>query len=621
MSQLADLPLGARPLPGGGASFRVWAPHAERVELVLLSDDARHVPLAPLPRGYHAAVVDGVAEGARYRFRLDGGDPLPDPASRWQPEGVHGPSAVAGGAFAWTDDAWRPPPLRDWVLYELHVGAFTPEGTFDAVVPQLPALAELGIRALELMPVAAFPGTRNWGYDGVHPFAVQESYGGPRGLKRLVDAAHRHGLAVVLDVVYNHLGPEGNYLASYGPYFTHVYHTPWGKALNFDERGSDQVRAYFVENACQWVGEYHIDGLRVDAVHAILDRSARPFLRELAARARARAAADGRPAVSIAESDLGDPRVLYGPERGGLGMDGQWLDDFHHALHALLTGETAGYYADFGALAQLGEAYRRGYVYTGQYSRYRDRSHGAAPQGMPPRAFVVYTQNHDQVGNRPAGDRLAATLPHARLRLAAATVLLSPFTPLLFMGEEYGETNPFPYFVSHTEPALVEAVRRGRRAEFAGFHDDPAAAVPDPQAESTFRSAVLDRNRTGQPAHAALLALHRTLLRLRREVAALRPATMEDIRVEVDEARGVLTVRTAGAGGSALLLLHFGAGNERVALPEAAGGWRVLLDTGAPRWRPDGDFEHPESERREPVETIELAPWSAAALVLEEQEA
>ncbi|MEX0893975.1 MAG: malto-oligosyltrehalose trehalohydrolase [Gemmatimonadota bacterium] len=619
MSQLAELPLGARPLPGGGASFRVWAPHAERVEVVLLSDDARHVPLAPLPRGYHAAVVDGVAEGTRYRFRLDGGEPLPDPASRWQPEGVHGPSAVVGVAFNWTDDSWRAPPLRDWVLYELHVGSFTPEGTFDAVIPHLPALAELGVRALELMPVAAFPGTRNWGYDGAHPFAVQESYGGPRGLKRLVDAAHRHGLAVVLDVVYNHLGPEGNYLAPYGPYFTRVYHTPWGSALNFDERGSDQVRGYFVENACQWVGEYHIDGLRVDAVHAILDRSARPFLRELAARARARAAADGRPAVIIAESDLGDPRVLYGPERGGLGMDGQWLDDFHHALHALLTGEARGYYADFGALAQLGKAFRRGYVYTGQYSRYRDRSHGAAPNGVPPRAFVVYAQNHDQVGNRPAGDRLAATLDHAKLRLAAATVLLSPFTPLLFMGEEYGETNPFPYFVSHTDPALVEAVRRGRKEEFAGFHD--GQEVPDPQAESTFRSAVPDRDRASQPAHAALLALHRALLQLRREVPALRPASMEDIHVDVDEARGVLRVRTAGAGGSALLILHFGDGNERVALPDAAGGWRVLVDTGAARWRPDADFERPEPDPREPVETIELAPWSAVALLHEEQEA
>lgn len=617
MSHLAEIPLGARPLADGSSSFRVWAPAAARVELVLEGHDERTLPLAPLPHGYHAAVVDGVRHGARYRFRLDGGQPLPDPASRWQPEGVHGPSAVLGAAFDWTDEGWRPPALRNWVLYELHVGTFTPEGTFDAIVPRLSALAELGVTTLELMPVAPFPGERNWGYDGVHPHAVQESYGGPHGLKRLVDAAHAHGLAVVLDVVYNHLGPEGNYLEAYGPYFTNVYQTPWGRAVNFDGRGSDHVRAYFVANARQWVGEYHVDGLRLDAVHAIMDRSARPFLRELTAAAHARAAADGRPAVIIAESDLGDPRVLYGPERGGLGLDGQWLDDFHHALHVLITGERRGYYADFGALEQLAAAFERGYVFTGQYSGYRDRSHGGVPRGVPPAAFVAYAQNHDQVGNRAAGDRLAAGLPHDRLRLAAAAVLLAPFTPLLFMGEEYGETNPFPYFVSHTDAELAAAVRRGRREEFAAFHG--AGTVPDPQAERTFRSAVLTWNEPGSAEHASLRALHTELLRIRREVAALRPDTFADVDVEVDQARAVLRVRTAGAAGSVLLLLHFGGDTARVPLPAAPGTWRILVDTGAPRWQPGAAAAAPAAEAAAPLETIDLTPWSAVALLHEER--
>ena len=441
-------------------------------------------------RGYHEVLVDGVEPGTLYRYRLDGTLERPDPASRCQPEDVHGPSQVVDSHFDWDDSAWCGIPLREYILYELHVGTFTPEGTFEAIIPYLPELKALGITAIELMPIAQFPGQRNWGYDGVYPFAVQHSYGGPDGLKRLVQACHRHGLAVVLDVVYNHLGPDGNYLGDYGPYFTERYKTPWGGALNFDGPYSDEVRRFFIDNALFWVTEFRIDALRLDAVHAILDHSAQPFLQELGLALQARAEHMNRRIYAIAESALNDTRIIRSRELGGYGLDAQWNDDFHHALRVLLTDDRGGYYQDFGELGHLAKAFREGFVYAGDYSAYRRRRHGHSSRHMPAQQFVVFAQNHDQVGNRMFGERLSQLVSLEALKLAASAVLLSPFIPLLFMGEEYGEVAPFQYFISHLDPQLVDAVRRGRREEFAAFawQGEP----PDPQDIATFQRAKLD---------------------------------------------------------------------------------------------------------------------------------
>jgi maltooligosyltrehalose trehalohydrolase len=484
------------------------------------------------PRGDFTVDVPGVGAGVDYLYVIDGDHALPDPVSRWQPHGVHGPSrTVAADAFAWSDAAWSGlATMADHVIYELHVGTFTEAGTFDAIVPRLGALRALGITAIELMPVAEFPGDRNWGYDGVALYAPHGRYGGPEGLKRLVDAAHGHGLAVVLDVVYNHVGPEGNYLDRFGPYFTERYRTPWGRAVNYDGPGSDGVRRHVIDNARHWITEYHIDALRVDAVHGIYDLGARHVLAELTDVVRAQGAALGRTVHLIAESDQNDPRVVCPTDDGGLGFDAQWADDLHHALHVALTGETDGYYADFAGDVlhdALPTALATPFVYGGRYSPARDRVHGASAESVPRDRFVVCAQNHDQVGNRAAGDRLSTLVDEARRRFAAAVVLLSGYVPLLFMGEEYGETRPFPYFVSHSDPALVDAVRAGRRREFADF---PWEAVPDPQDAATFRSAILDWERRERADGATMLAWYDELLTLRRGEPALRPGAA-DVRV------------------------------------------------------------------------------------------
>lgn len=560
--------LGASYLGDGRCRFRLWAPGAVRAEVHLLGPGERMVPMRRAPRGYHVAEADPVAPGTRYRYRLDGREELPDPASRHQPEGVHGPSAVVDpAAHAWRDGTWRGPDPGALILYECHVGTFTDEGTFAAIIPRLPDLVRLGVTALELMPVAQFPGARNWGYDGVYPLAVQDSYGGPEGLCRLVDACHGHGLAVVLDVVYNHLGPEGNYLPAFGPYFMAAYRTPWGAALNFDGPDSDEVRRLFRESAVHWVREYHVDGLRLDAVHAILDRSPRPFLAELAAAVRRAAARAGRRVVLIAESDANDPRLLRPPSQGGLGLDAVWSDDFHHALHALLTGERDGYYADFGDLRRLAAAYAHGFAFTGQRSRYRRRRHGAPPTGRAPRQFVVFAQNHDQVGNRAVGERLGSLVGPDAVRLAAAAVLLSPFTPLLFMGEEHAERAPFLYFTSHGDPALAEAVRDGRRRECAAA--GWAAVPPDPQAEATFARS---RPAGGSGGDRGVRRLYAELIRLRGELGS-GPARVRQVGADT-----LLVLRAGHA-----VALHFGSGGV-VPLDLPAGRWRRRLDTADVRW-------------------------------------
>lgn len=501
----------------------VWAPRAQTVELLLDGerDDARLVRMQSLPRGYFLHTEAIAREGQRYAYCLDGGPPRPDPASRWQPEGVHRPSAMwCPQQFPWSDGQWRGVPREQLAIYELHVGTFTPEGTFDAVVPRLGQIRELGVTAIELMPLAQFPGSRNWGYDGVHPFAVQNSYGGPRGLQRLVNAAHRAGLGILLDVVYNHLGPEGNYLAEFGPYFTDRYHTPWGRAINFDDSGSDGVRAFVLQNVRQWVRDFHVDGLRLDAVHAIFDCSPRHILSEIHDVVLDESCRLGRPVHAIAESDLNDVRLINPRQCGGCGLDAQWSDDFHHAVHALMTGERHGYYADFGLPKHLVKSLNQTFVYDGVFSEYRGRRHGASAGEHSGDRFVVCVQNHDQVGNRPGGDRIGSLFSPAQQRLAAGLLLLSPHLPLVFMGEEYGESNPFPYFCSFDDQRLIEAVRRGRQNEVASFM--ATTQIADPQSEATFLAARLKWDWPRDSWQAGLRHLYRDLFHARRNWPAMQ---------------------------------------------------------------------------------------------------
>jgi maltooligosyltrehalose trehalohydrolase len=603
--------LGARPTSTGGCAFTVWAPRAGRVEAHVLAPVERIVALHRDEWGYHRGEVADIGAGALYRYRLDGERELPDPASRLQPQGVHGPSAVVDTAFQWSDEEWRGLPLADHVFYELHVGAYTEQGTFAGVIPHLPDLAELGVTALELMPVGQFPGTRNWGYDGVYPFAAQNSYGGPRALAGLVDACHGHGLAVVLDVVYNHLGPEGNVLVQYGPYFTDRYRTPWGPAVNFDGPDSDHVRRFFIENALSWVRDFHVDGLRLDAVHAIVDRSPRPFLGELEEAVHGEAARLGRPVHLFPESADNDARLVRGPEFGGYGLDAVWSDDFHHAVHALLTGEQDGYYQDYGALDHLVRVFRDGFAYTGQYSTYRRRRHGSRCDDIPRRRFIVFAQNHDQVGNRARGERLSTLVPFEALKLAAGLVALSPFLPLLFMGEEYGEEAPFPYFVSLGAPDLVEAVRRGRRAEFASFVW--LGEIPDPQAEETFRAARLDRRGAERDGARKLRDFYRAVLRLRRGERALGAGRVASPDVRADVVARTLLVLRDGERGQLSLLAHFGERAEEVTLPLPAGQWLRLLDSADERFGGPGSLVPAEIAAHGQA-LLTLPPWSVAVL-------
>jgi len=574
--------VGAWYLGEGRCRFRVWAPVAQSVEVRLLAPRERLIPMTRRARGYYEAEVDDVEPGALYRYRLDGVLERPDPASQFQPQDVHGPSQIVDSQFDWDDGAWCGIPLRQYILYELHVGTFTPEGTFAAIIPHLPELKALGITAVELMPIGQFPGSRNWGYDGVYPFAVQHSYGGPAGLKRLVQACHRQGLAVVLDVVYNHLGPEGNYLGDYGPYFTERYKTPWGAALNFDGPHSDEVRRFFIENALFWVTTFHIDALRLDAVHAIVDHSAQPFLEELGLALHARAEALNRRIYAIVESALNDTRLIRPCELGGYGLDAQWNDDFHHALRVLLTGDRAGYYQDFGELQQLAKAFRDGFVYAGEYSRYRWRRHGNSSRHIPAQRFVVFAQNHDQVGNRLFGERLGQLVSWEALKLAASAVILSPFIPMLLMGEEYGETAPFQYFISHLDAQLVDAVRRGRREEFASFiwQVEP----PDPQEVTTFQDAKLNQRLRHEGHHRTLFAFYQELIRLRKELPALAHSSKEQMDVLGFEREKILYVRRWCEVQDVCMTLHFGRSQTSLRVPLPVGQWHKCLDSAEERW-------------------------------------
>jgi maltooligosyltrehalose trehalohydrolase len=508
-------------------AFEVWAPRPQRVELDL---GDRRIAMKRDQRDWWRVEVPDAGPGTRYRFALDGGPPRADPRSPSQPAGIDGPSEVVDReSHRWTDQAWRGLPLASAVLYELHVGTFSAQATFDGVADRLDHLVDLGVTAVELMPVAEFSGDRGWGYDGVLLYAPHHAYGGPDGLRRLVDACHDRGLAVVMDVVYNHLGPAGNYLGEYGPYFTDRYSTPWGEAVNFDGAGSDEVRRFFLDNALMWLRDYHCDGLRLDAVHAIIDSSAIHVLEELAVEVEALAAHIGRTLWLIAESDLNDPRIVRRREVGGYGIDAQWSDDFHHALHTALTGETSGYYSDFGGLERLADALRRAFVYDGAFSQHRSRRHGRPIGDLSGDRFVGYSQNHDQVGNRALGERLAALTSPGRLRIAAALELMAPFVPMLFQGEEWAASTPFQYFTDHRDPELGRAVSQGRRREFAAFGWRPED-VPDPQDLATWRRSVLEWDEVGKGDHAALLDWYRRLIALRRGQPALTDGRLQRVR-------------------------------------------------------------------------------------------
>ncbi|MBW6521811.1 MAG: malto-oligosyltrehalose trehalohydrolase [Desulfoarculaceae bacterium] len=584
--------LGPTPV-SDGVFFRVWAPRAAKVAVRLISDKSGTRELRPEEKGYFSGLVPGMEAGDLYTFLLDNSVERPDPASRCQPQGVHGPSqVVTPSAHQWQDASWQGIDLTDFIIYELHVGTFSPAGTFADVEQRLDYLCELGITAVELMPVAQFPGGRNWGYDGVYPYAVQTSYGGADGLKRLVAACHQRGLAIILDVVYNHLGPEGNYLHAFGPYFTDRYQTPWGEAINFDGPGSDGVRDYVVGNALFWIEEYHLDALRLDAVHTIFDFSAHHILDELGEAVHQLAATLGRKAYVIAESDLNDSRLIRPRKQGGYGLDGLWNDDFHHALHTLLTGEHQGYYEDFGDFEQLGTAFRDGFVYAGSYSRYRQRHHGNDASDIAPCRFVVCAQNHDQVGNRKDGDRLAVHLDLERLKLAAGTVLLSPYLPLLFMGEEYGEIAPFHYFVSHSDAALIKSVSCGRQEEFNAF--DWEGEILSPQDEITFQRSRIDIGLRHQGRHALLYGFYCRLIALRKKHPSLGTVSRQNCLVRrAGDGQALLLTRNTNHHRS-LCILNFGDTPLAIDLPRP-GTWDLLLDSSDREWSEHGALPAPDN--------------------------
>ncbi len=579
--------IGAQVRPGG-VIFRVWAPKVRQVSVQLsVGKGKRTIQLHFEGDGYFSGIADQAQAGDRYRYLLDGKLERPDPASRYQPEGVHGPSQVVDpAAFSWRDEEWRNPPLHDYLIYELHVGTFTSEGTFASIIPRLDYLADLGVTAVELMPVAQFPGDRNWGYDGVNLFAPHAGYGGPENLRKLVDTCHAHGLAVVLDVVYNHLGPEGNYLRDYGHYFTDRYRTPWGDAVNFDGPYSDDVRAFFIANALHWIREYHVDALRIDAVHGMFDLGARHFLVELNEAVRREEGRLGRAIYLIAESDLNDSRIISPCDEGGYGLDAQWNDDFHHALHAVLTGERDGYYRDFGEASHLVKALREKYVYSGQFSSYRCRRHGNSVARRQCGQFVVFAQNHDQVGNRMLGERLAALVSFETLKLAAALVLLSPYIPMLFMGEEYGEDNPFLYFVSHEDPNLVAAVQAGRKEEFKAF--TARGEPPDPETEATFQASKLAWDKAKQGEHRTLYTYYKRLIGMRRTQPALSPGEGSSQEVELSPDERIMFISRRHGDSRLICLFTLAVTDSEAVFPPVEGAWRKLVDSADAAWEGPG---------------------------------
>lgn len=577
----------------GKCFFSVWAPLKENMAVKIFSPEERLVKLNKDSKGYWQAEVDNIYPGTRYMYQINDVDNRADPASHFQPEDVHGPSEVVDhNSFTWQDSDWKYLPIEEMVLYELHVGTFTPEGTFDAIIPRLNRLKELGVNTLSLMPVAQFPGSRNWGYDGVYLFGVHNSYGGPDGLKRLVNACHQRQMAVVLDVVYNHFGPEGNYLGEFCPYYTEKYVTPWGRANNFDDFYSSEVREFFCQNSLYWLEHYHIDGLRLDAVHAIYDMSAYTFLAELAEKVDDLSRRLRKKHYVIAESNLNDTKHIRPVSVGGFGLDAQWLDDFHHSLRTLITGDLSGYYEDFGKIEHLVKSYREGFVYSGQYSKYRKRLHGNSSVKRPGKQFVVYCQNHDQVGNRMLGERLSTLVSFEALKLTAAAYILSPFVPMLFMGEEYGEEAPFLYFISHMDKGLVEAVREGRKEEFKSF--EWKGEPPDPQSEETFKKSTLNWEKQFQDKHKTVWDFYKRLLELRRKMPALKHLDKDNLEAIGMYRERFITLRRWHGDNQVLILMNFNDASLTLTVPVPEGNWKKLLDSSENSWMGPGENKLPE---------------------------
>lgn len=524
-----------------GCVFTVWAPERRSMTLHLASDGSECV-MQKDEYGYFRIDIPGIRVGDRYFYQPDGERKYPDPVSHFQPEGVHGPSEVVDhDSYVWGDAGWRGLSFKELIFYEVHIGAYTPEGNFESMISRLDELAALGINALELMPIAQCPGSRNWGYDGVYLYAVQNTYGGPEGLKRLVDACHQRGIAVYLDVVYNHLGREGNYLSFFGPYFSDKYHTPWGQALNFDGEWSDEVKEYIIGNVLYWAEQYHIDGLRLDAIHEMFDRNAVTIWDLLQERVREWEQRSGRRFYLVAESDLNSPRTVRSVEMGGQGFDAQWMDDFHHSLYVFLNPEGWAHYRDFGRPEQFAKAYTEGFVHAREYVHFRRRRHGSSSAGIPGERFVVFNQNHDLPGNRPDGRRLAALVDIERVKLAAAALLLSPYVPLLFMGEEYGEETPFHFFSDYSDADIISGLKEGRRQQFAGWgwSEDP----PDPQDEAVFLASKLRWDERTKGQHAVILDWHRQLIRLRKEHPLLRDLSRQHLRADLVGDAGLVIYR------------------------------------------------------------------------------
>ena len=582
--------LGVNFTTGEQATIEVWAPKVEKLALILA--DNTTIPLQKEEYGYWTAQTYKLQPGDLYKFVLDDENQFPDPTSVSQPEGVHGFSqALNLKNYNWTDSNWKNIPLQDYVLYELHTGTFTPEGTFAGIESKLDYLKELGVNAIEIMPVAQFPGNRNWGYDGVFPYAAQDSYGGAEGLKHLVNACHQKGIAVILDVVYNHLGPEGNYLGAYGHYFTDKYNTPWGPALNFDDAWCDGVRRYFIENLLMWFRDFHIDAVRMDAVHAIKDFSPVHILREMKEYVNQFMEETGRTHYMIVELDLNDTRFINPLEAGGYGMDSQWIDEFHHALRVTATGENTGYYSDFIGIEHLAKSYQDAYVFDGQYSPHRQKRFGIKAENNPGEQFIVFTQNHDQVGNRMLGERTSQLVSYEMQKLMAGAVMVSPFLPMLWMGEEYGELHPFQYFVSHTDPELAEAVRKGRKAEFAAFHAQGEA--PDPVAEETFNNSKLQWDLQKAEPHQTMFRWYQTLIQLRREQPVMRHLNRKNVNVAVNAAGKTLLLHRWHENQHLVCLMNFSPGTQPITLPAYANQWQKILDSAAPEWK--GPAAAPES--------------------------
>jgi len=587
--------------------FRVWAPEKERVLLKILHPFIGEFQMARVEGGYHQLAFDDIPDGTRYMFSVDDEKFLPDPASHFQPDGVHAASAIVDHeSFDWQDQFWKGICFDELVFYELHVGTFTNEGTFEAIIPLLDSLVDLGVNAIELMPVSQFSGSRNWGYDGVYPYAVQNSYGGPGGLKKLVNACHQKGIAVFLDVVYNHLGPEGNYLQEYGPYFSNKYCTPWGEAINFDGKWSDGVSAFVVDNMQHWFEHYHIDGLRCDAIHEIYDASAVHLWEKANSRLKTLMEKHGRLIHLVAESDSNNPKVVMPVELGGVGFRAQWLDDFQHALYVLIDPDGASRYSDFGSIAQLAIAFRDGFVHSGEFVNFRKKRHGASSAAISPDRFVVFNENHDQTGNRVQGKRMASFLDPQRLKLAAAVCLLSPYVPMLFMGEEYGETAPFHYFVDHSDPTLLEAIRNGRKAEFASLNGNEEPA--DPKSLQTFLQSKLNWKLRQSEQGSDLLAWHRRLIALRKSLPALQSKNRQNLQTNILSDDVLEVIRVSDDGKQTITcVFNISATENEYPVGKKFNSFDIVLSS-------NGNFDGKQGQRVSSDELLHLTPWSVSVL-------